>query len=284
VTTWRDVKPGRPCEICGKPDWCGYTEDGAHRCKRVIAKTGYRVVRPADDPREPGNATVFRREEDVPGGSFVPRKISPPAKEFKLSNFNNVQAEYLANGMDMHEERDRLAKRLGLKGRHLFMLGIGWHKGLEAWTFPMYDETLKVVGIRTRSKAGEKRAVRGSSDGLFATLNPISKLPGPVYIAEGPTDTAALLALGLYKVLGRSNCLGGVTIIEKLCVNQDVVVVADHDPPGQNGAKHLIDRLQGISNTAKVIVPPAKDIREWVKQGATPDDFQSLLREEPLYA
>lgn len=35
IADWIRVNKKNPCPVCGKPDWCSYTEDGAHLCMRV---------------------------------------------------------------------------------------------------------------------------------------------------------------------------------------------------------------------------------------------------------
>src|SRR5438309_1602204 len=41
MRTWYQVSPSTPCSICGKPDWCRVTMDGAWAiCRRVNTGVG----------------------------------------------------------------------------------------------------------------------------------------------------------------------------------------------------------------------------------------------------
>jgi DNA primase len=105
-------------------------------------------------------------------------------------------------------------------------------------------------------------------------------------IAEGPTDTAAILGLG-FQAVGRPSCEGGVQqlvrLVRRLHV-ADVVIAADRDPPGQRGAARLADVLVQHA-PVRVITPPepAKDMREWIARGkATVADVALLIDAAPL--
>jgi len=43
---FRPVTQGVPCAICGKPDWCRRSADGAHECHRISESppNGYKRV------------------------------------------------------------------------------------------------------------------------------------------------------------------------------------------------------------------------------------------------
>ena len=279
MSYWKAVTRSHPCPICEKDDWCGVTDDGAVRCMRVAEMPGWRVLKTHTD-----GGTVFRKDDDFDENGTARYVVTKSSRvePVRLNNWKNVQAELLANGMERTKQRNELAERLGLTGMHLFLLGIGWHKRAEAWTFPMHNPEGTVVGIRVRY-ADNKGAIRGSRDGIFCTPVPVANLQGPLFIAEGPTDTAALLKLGCMKSIGRSNCRSNVDAIQKLAVGQDVVVVADQDEPGQDGAKMLINHLSGIAKSGAIVTPPAKDLRAWVKAGGNGTDFKELLRKEHVY-
>ena len=100
----------------------------------------------------------------------------------------------------------RLADTLGLSPESLERLGVGWSAKHDAWTFPMTDAQGDVLGIRLRLRNGRKLSVRGSKEGLFLPAG----LEGgqQLLVAEGPTDTAALLDLG-FAAVGRPSCTGG---------------------------------------------------------------------------
>jgi DNA primase len=134
----------------------------------------------------------------------------------------------------------------------------------------MFDARRKVIGIRLRAEDGQKWAVAGSHNGLFWPDGLAGA--GPLLICEGPTDTAALLDLG-YDAIGRPCCTGAVEMIIEVVRRlrrRDVVVVADADAPGIEGANRLARALTEAGRRPKVIRPLwGKDARAWVQAGAT---------------
>jgi hypothetical protein len=124
-------------------------------------------------------------------------------------------------------------------------------------------------GIRLRRADGSKWAVKGSRQGLFVPRHfPVGDT---LVVCEGPTDTAAMLML-CFDAVGRPSCNGGVELVADLIDRHhfaDVVIVADRDAPGQRGAWYLASRLVGyVAGGVRIVTPPAKDAREWVRQGA----------------
>jgi hypothetical protein len=108
----------------------------------------------------------------------------------------------------------QLAWSLGLSVESLAALGIGWSQFHRAWSFPMTDANCYVLGIRLRRPDGSKFAAKGGNDGLFL---PTGKcLDSTLLIAEGPTDTGALLDMGFANVVGRPSCTGGVKLLVEL--------------------------------------------------------------------
>lgn len=177
-----------------------------------------------------------------------------------------------------------LADALGVSAYALSALDAARAILLAAWAFPMRDGDGKTVGIRLRGDNGRKWAVKGSKDGLFY---PESVPPDHVaFVCEGPTDTAAILSVGLWAV-GRPSCMGAVEHVKNLCRRLHIthlVVVADNDAPKQrpDGSwwQPGFDGARKLTATAglpyKIISTPTKDVRAWVRAGATRDDFNFL--------
>jgi hypothetical protein len=174
-----------------------------------------------------------------------------------------------------------LASDLGVSEFSLEALDVGWDAGMRCWAFPMRDGDGLLVGVRLRRPDGRKLTLKGTHQGLFLpdTLRPAERL----FIAEGPTDTAALLDMGL-NAAGRPSCTGGRELVLHLVRRLrpiEVIVVADADAPGQRGANDLAARL--IRYTAvRVITPPTADMRAWLVQGgATPGSIEALVKAAP---
>lgn len=170
--------------------------------------------------------------------------------------------------------RQQLGKQLGLGYNTLKALAVGWSEDEQAFTFPMRrGRNSRICGIRLRSAIGQKFSVKGSRAGLFIPSMPKQST---LWICEGPTDTGALHQLGMWCV-GRDSCRGGKDDLTDYIARikpRVVVIVADPDEPGQQGAADLREHLgRGV-----VITPPAKDVRQWVMDGATQRDLHDLLR------
>src|SRR5205807_2246215 len=142
-------------------------------------------------------------------------------------------------------------------------------------------------GIRLRTGDGRKFSVRGGHEGLFvpAELTGV----GPLLLAEGPTDTAALLDLG-FDAIGRPNNSGGkgplVALVCRLRPTEVVIVAdndgpgADSDGPGRDGALDLARRLVIQVPRLQVLAPPPgiKDARAWRGAGATQETIIDAIR------
>ena len=166
------------------------------------------------------------------------------------------------------EPMETWATKLGLPIETLDIMG-GCTLG-PTLNFPMYDGNGKICGIRTRDQDGNKRAITGSRNGVFLpTFTEDGRQP---IICEGPTDSAAALALGYYPI-GRQSCTGCERHVVDTCKRmgfQKVTVCADSDGPGIAGAKKLLDVLRAAKIVVRMVTPSGfKDLREWYKSGVT---------------
>jgi hypothetical protein len=165
---------------------------------------------------------------------------------------------------------DEFAASLGVSTPSLVAVGAAWAAPHAAWAFPMCDGHGNVVGIRLRNERG-KFAVRGSRQGIFTTTDhgPQTTVPQKtLFVCEGPTDTAAAVELNLFAV-GRPNCCCGgaeIKIYARRYAVARVVVVSDNDKPGLDGARKVGGELK---LPFVIYVPPAKDLREFVRLGGT---------------
>ncbi len=255
--SWKRVSRESPCPVCQKPDWCGITLDGAVvHCMRTPsgrACTAGGWIHRASTPMR-----------------YQPRPVVRPPVFQRGRDFSSLSLRWIRG---VGESRlQSLALQLGVKDWALVALSIGWTGS--SWSFPMFDQQRRCVGIRLRTPGGRKFAERGSKEGVFL---PPGSLGGPLLITEGPTDAAAMLGFG-FDVCGRPSCLGGVNFCIGLARGRDAVVVADGDEAGRFGAQGLAARLLLGSSSVRVIEPPEgfKDVREWVKRGGA--NRQDVLR------
>jgi len=271
-SNWRRVSRSRPCPICGKPDWCLVSSDeSAVICPRTesdkrIGEAGWLHRMRSDTPYRPLVHTLFVPSSVGRGATF---RMAQFVKDFQGS----VDTELLRC----------MADKLGLTTTSLQRLGVGWSELDKAWAFPMKDAAGEILGIRLRTANGFKFAVTGSRHGLFipSGLNVQREL----FVSEGPTDTAALLDMGL-TALGRPTCSSGVRHIVDFARRtrpDSVVIVADSDKPGQCGANALARILLAYCGSLRVIAPPGgfKDIRECKQAGANMGDIRVLVDSAP---
>jgi hypothetical protein len=219
--------------------------------------------------REVEGAGWLHKLRDVLPAAAIPPPL-PPVPDIDMAP---LMAGY-RKAMTARRMR-AICSRTGLNHQCLNRFGIGWYEERNVYAFPMVDEHRKVIGIRLRSIDGAKWAVPGSRNGLFI---PFGLLSFPLWICEGPTDAAALIMLGL-PAIGRPSCNGGSPMIRRMLADRhgSVVIMADRDFPGIDGAR----RLQGRLAPRKVFVVqppwPHKDARAWVNAGAVLDDLLGLV-------
>lgn len=264
-----------PCPICGKPDWCSVSDNGEVAfCMRI--QSGM--------PCKNGAWLHFLKERDR---GRAPQRRAPLPVPVKQVAFD--AARYHASIRKAWDSvwLDGNAVGLGVNMDALERLQPGWDGFNRAVGYPMRDADGKVVGIRLRNSHGDKWAVAGSHDGLF--YDPALALgeDSELVVCEGPTDTAAAYTLGLPAV-GRSNCMTGLELLNALCCRLKarlVTIVADADKPklkpdgslwrpGIEGAIALGIKLGRIH---RVIVPPKKDLREWVGSGCTLKEWRDWV-------
>jgi len=255
---WGRVSRKHPCCICGKTDWCGISPDGTLACCMRIksdrpARNGGWLHRIADAPTHP-----------------IPRPSVPQTQRPCACTVDWTAMLRRLGRNTRTVEVERLAATLGVSQESLLRLGIVWAAPHRAWAFPMFNAAHETIGIRLRAQNGQKWAIPGSRNGLFWPDALAGS--GPLLVCEGPTDTAALLDLG-YNAIGRPSCAGTVeTFIDAVCAlrRRDVVIVADTDGPGIDGANRLAHALTEAGRRPKVIRPlQGKDARAWVQAGAT---------------
>jgi hypothetical protein len=277
ISKWQRVGQRRLCPICDKPDWCLYSgpEDSptAVICARIESQKRC---------GESGWLHIL----DTSGPTWSPliRRIELSAVRIGTDDINLESLAEQYQSAVKGEAFDKLAESLGLSIESLRRLGVGWSAKHSAWAFPMLDAQGKVLGIRLRLHGGKKLSVKGGREGLFIPKTLDNQ--GPLLIAEGPTDTAALLDLG-FPAVGRPSCTGGVKLLIEFVRKYNpasVVIVADADVPGQRGAENLASVLAAYCQAVCIITPPAgvKDAREWKRRGATAADVQAMIDAAPV--
>ena len=279
----KPVSRSNPCPVCGRVTWCSLGEEDGVYCMRSMKveheggfpPPGWTVLK-----RNPSDGGVFlkptsiinqRLDHQTPMSRPRFLKYSEP---IRLANWSSIQDE-LCNNIECHPKLQELMMYFGLDDPiHLISLGLGWHSKYEAWSFPMYDYRNTVVGIRLRQIPLGQFAIKGSRQGIFRSEDALEN--DFIMVAEGPSDTAALMSIG-FDAIGRPSCRGAVGTTTKLLNGKDVVIVSDNDGPGKTGAGDLASELAGACSRVRIIVPTRKDAREAIAYGATKQDFENLI-------
>ena len=259
---WVRVSRGSPCPICRKPDWCTVAGDGSAAC----------CMRTESDRRLGNGGWLHRLGRDMLGAPVRAQPATAPPRRYLAADaVGKLWARWALATTDAQVAG--LAGRLGVHAEALRALGACWVWPHEAWGFPMFDSAAEFAGMRLRSDDGEKWALRGSRQGIFI---PVMDHGEEALVVEGPTDAAAAVSLGFY-ALGRPSCTGGIREIAELCRRIGVKrlsVLADNDGPGISGARTFCGY---VGLPARLVVLPAKDLREWVKNGATRQAVEACL-------
>jgi hypothetical protein len=265
------VNNNRPCKICGKGDWCCFTDDGAVRCMRVTDAAGWKAIKKHTD-----GGVTFRPEGEEP---YRPNQYARPKPKPKPTrdDWDELHGRFLEELTPTHMAM--LSCQLGVTSKALRAMGLGYSESRRAYTFPMYNARGDITGMRLRNRQGKKYAITLSRDGIFASK--CCDWGSRTLIAEGPTDCAALFDLGHINVIGRPSCRGAVLITKEVVGDLEAVIVSDRDGPGLEGSRMLAEHLIGSAKSVKIIMPPGgfKDVREWVGQGASFEAIETLILE-----
>ena len=213
---WPYFTKENPCPACGHHDWSCRAGDTRFICMRIVSEHPF------------VNSGWFHDY----GDKFIkPEKLwTPPTVKIDP---DKIQGRLTAFGTG-------IAESLGVSFQSLIDLSAAWSDYHNALAFPMRDGSNNIIGYRLRWDDGKKRAITGSQQGLFIPQIPVQKT---CYLADGPTDTAALLSIGLYAI-GRPNNIGGVehlkVALKRLQVRR-IVIVADNDAAKEDGRDPGLD-------------------------------------------
>lgn len=270
---WPTVNKQTPCPICSKPDFCALG-DYSVKCMRE----------PSDKPSKDGGWYH-------PYGGQNPKPFLPPKKDVAepLKDADRLMQSFEGRTSDMQIRV--FSQSIGVSMISLEWLQIGYSREHLAWAFPMRDGNSNIIGIRLRNEAGDKWAVKGSRQGLFipSYFEGDETMHDTCFICEGPTDTAAVLSLGLYAI-GRPSCNFGSEQLVIALRNHKirrVVIISDNDDkrrtdgrawyPGLDGAKAL---GQSLRLPHVIWIPPTKDVREFVRSGGSKEVILSDIKQK----
>ena len=288
---------GHPCPLCGGRDrfaaWPDVAQRGAVHCRHCFTK--------GTEPRPGDGLSTVRWLLGMDTSDAcrwlaswlgMTSTLSKPRRRVVRSITVDVSSEPDRTVAELADRCHgamraswwgRLSDALNLPTDALRRLRVGWSARHRATTWPMVDHDEHVVGIRLRSmESGDKWSIRGGRAGLFVPAE-LRKQTDRLFIAEGPTDTAALLSIGL-DAIGRPSCHGAVSMTTKLVRRMrptECVIVADDDDhgAGMRGAESLSVALVTVCPTVRIITPPQgmNDARDWIAAGGTVDDVMAVV-------
>ena len=292
---------GRPCPRCGGRDRFAplkdFAERGAVMCRHCfnrgteprpgdgVASLRWWLGATAAEAAQwlaswlgvgPGDAKASRRP--------IERRLSIPEPEPIRDDRFAEMADRWFREMRPAWLR-RAADLLGLPAEPLVRLRAGWAEPHRATSWPMSDAAGRVIGVRLRCpETAKKWAVTGSRAGLFIPAG-LACDGRRLFVAEGPTDTAALVSIDLPAV-GVPSAGGAADLLARFVRERgpfDVALVADADGPGRGGAERLAEALLPIVGV-RLIEPPAgvKDCRAWVSAGASRADLMAAADVAPV--
>jgi len=260
-------------------DWCLYAEDGSAAICARVSEGSVCIV------GDKGAGWLHNLIDRPPKQKrkYVPKRNPKPTL---VPNWGKLVASY-RNNVDII----KAVAMFGLSAMALDDLLVGWDPQKKVHCFPMKDGKGNIIGIRLRTLTGKKFSVPGSKNGLFIPGSIKAESDDLLFIAEGPTDTAALLDLG-FPAIGRASCGTGYKYIKEMIehANRQVVVFADKDEakytpdgrkffPGYSGGLKLARSIKLFVSSVRIIKPPQKkDIRAWLQAGCTRDAVLALVK------
>ncbi len=228
---WNRVSRKVVCPICDGSDnccisddrtavWCGRIQEGSTK-----QNAGGQFLHLLGDSQR----RRYERSSEHPPHRKKQRTAEQPKTR---SDFEHIALTAFCRA-DAPQRRQELAALLGVTATALEQLRVGpwgFKDGLH-WLFPERDAAGRIIGLNRRYQDGKKIAWQGSQRGLLYG-DDWQRFDGPVYLVEGPSDTAALLSLGLC-VVGRPSNTGGVEhLIELLATlrsDREVIVLGEND-------------------------------------------------------
>ena len=287
--TFRPVSSREPCAICGKPDWCRRTADGAHECHRTdepavngferVANTpsGFAVYRCPGDQGAGVRKASGSRTGAVP--SVIKADLAAEDRKFRAA-LSTERKTAIAQQLGVSVaalDRIRIGRADENDLRRLRAGGGGWKEDYPpiVSTFPECDAAGAVIGICFRADDGRKGSPSGKVGARRGLIIPstLPTRPDPVMLVEGSSDVAACETLGLASVGRPSNASGG-RLIAQLLGGRNVLIVGENDQnpagtwPGRDGAEKLAKYLATESKRAVGwALPPEghKDVRAYLQ-------------------
>jgi hypothetical protein len=193
-------------------------------------------------------------------GDFNPKKHTLPEKPYIDWGKHNLQF-----AQALHENRVAFYNYCAYAKLNIIStmrFNIGWTNN--GWlTIPMYGMDGKITGIQRRQK-NIKRFMKWSDMGVFLPSAFFQYKAKTLAVCEGWTDTVTAYEYGFGAAVGKMNCYVGddmVLYYAKRLGCERVIVFADNDGVGLDGAKATAELLGEHGFRVKIIITKEKDLR-----------------------
>jgi hypothetical protein len=256
-----------PCWVCEhlhqRQSWCLIDDvRGIVICPRV------------ESDRRIGDAGWLHHKSEASGSlatAAVTRKVADEVKvnmeqEWQKCRDRVTTADYV-----------HLAEALGMKPIDFpVWIELGMYFG--AWAFAMRDPSGCVCGVKLRGKDGAKWCMKGSRLGLIYARTFDKSLP-ELIVTEGESDALVAASWG-FNAVARPGAKSCTTHLEAICRGKSVVLVADRDAAGMDGARMLASDLRKRCKNCTIVTPPpgVKDLRAWMVSGGSAEELAWLVR------
>lgn len=272
---WQQVTRAKPCEACGKPDWCARSiEDGALRCMRPELSQqpqGYRIQR----ERDPEGAVIYMPEHAGGNGHRPVEQAS--ARKGKL-----------------HPTPERAATAAGwaIEQRR----GEPWAHSA-TWSYRRDGiEYARVLRFDKPDRTDKDfRPIHRDGDGWRVGDPPGGWLPyrvddldagGVVYVVEGEKCADAAASVGLLAVTSSHGAKSASRTDWSALAGREAVIWADRDEAGEEYAEAVASILANLDPpaTARIIDPPAElpeggDVADYVeaRECIEPEEIRAAI-------
>jgi len=269
AVTFDGVRASRavPCWVCAdlhkRQSWCLVDQQrGRCICPRVESK--HRI----------GNAGWLHDRLSVaaavPACYIVQQRVADQSIDW-MAEWRAARAAAVEQPLESW-----LQQTLSLSAAAVNSVEVGNRNGDAA--FLMTDADGNATGLKLRTQSGKKLCALHSRLGVIRAKAFDPALPTLV-VTEGESDLMVAAAWGMNAV-ARVGCRSCESIIAKLGYRKRVLIVADNDKAGLDGAAALRAAC-ATSQRVVIISPPpdTKDLRAWSLRGATRQDLQWRARQ-----
>lgn len=116
--------------------------------------------------------------------------------------------------------------------------------------------------------------------GSVKALNKAIAEDKPIFIPEGEKDVDTLVKHG-YTAFTYGGCGDWQVAFADLVKNANVIILADNDRPGTTVANTILEDIQSVVKSAKIVVPmpdvPKADITDYFNAGHSKAEFEQLI-------